>query len=195
MKNLSEKSWVKLKKKVKFFLIFLFIVILIRIFFLQVYVVSGNSMVPTLRNGDIVFVWKFLFPVKTEFFPWEFIYAKPNLSRMDIIIFEDQNNEISLKRVLGVPYEYYEINYGKVMIESTVLEEDYLPEGSETEKPSNKIVYQFPNSPFLQMQNKGRIPPNYYMLLGDNREYSTDSRSMGFVPLDKIRGKVFFTIP
>jgi signal peptidase I len=55
------------------------------------------------------------------------------------------------------------------------------------------MFYQFPNSPFLEMQKSGRIPDNYYLLLGDNREYSTDSRSFGLVPLEKMRGKVFYT--
>lgn len=152
-------------------------------------------MLPTLRNGDVVLVGKWGFPVKTEFLPWEFIYTQPSLSRLDIVIFEDQEGETSMKRVVGVPYEYYEINYGKVMIEAQELEETYLLSGATTEDPSNDLVYRFPNSPFIPMEKKGRIPPNYYLLLGDNREHSTDSRSMGLVPLDKIRGKVITTIP
>lgn len=168
------------------------VVLFLRIFVFQIYVVSGNSMLPTLRNGDIVLVSKLGFPVKTEVLPWEFIYTKPQLKQMDIVIFEDQENELNLKRVLGVPFEYYEINYGKVMIESLVLEEKYILPGSETKDPSNDMVYRFPDSPFLPMQKKGRIPPDYYMLLGDNREHSTDSRSMGLVPLHKLRGKVYF---
>lgn len=170
------------------------IVIFVRIFLLQIYVVSGHSMLPTLRNGDVVIVWKLFFPVKTEFLPWEFIYSKPKLERMDIVIFEDQEGEISLKRVVGIPHEYYEINYGRVMIEANVLKEDYIVEGSETGDPSNELVYKFPESPFLEMRKKGRIPPDYYLLLGDNRENSTDSRSMGLVPLDKLRGKVLITL-
>jgi len=187
---LKSDSVSKLRTHVLIFLIFFFWVIILRVFVFQVFLVTGNSMLPTLRNGDLVLVSKIGFPVSSEFFPWEFIYSKPILERLDILIFEDQENELNLKRVVGMPGEYYEINYGKVMIDSRILEENYVSKGQETSQPDNKLFYKFPNSPFLEMQSKGRIPPNYFLLLGDNRENSTDSRSMGLVPLHKLRGKV-----
>ncbi|WCL49319.1 signal peptidase I [Leptospira sp. GIMC2001] len=191
---MNQKSQDKLKRRILYFTGFIFFVIIIRIFFFQIYVVSGNSMAPTLRNGDIVFVSKLGFPVTSEIFPWHFVYSKPSLNRLDIVIFEDQEGEISLKRLVGEPHEYYELNFGKVMIESTILEEDYIPDGAETNEPSNEMAYKYPDSPFIEMSKSGRIPPGYYLLLGDNREYSTDSRSFGFVPLSRLRGKVFATI-
>lgn len=192
---MTQNSHAKLIRRVKGFALFLLVVLMVRVFLFQIYVVSGNSMAPSLRNGDIVFVSKMGFPVKTEILPWEFIYTEPELNRLDIVLFENQENEISLKRVVGVPHEYYEINHGKVMIESSVLEENYVPTGAETSEPSNQFLYRFPNSPFLEMEKKGRIPPKYFLLLGDNREYSTDSRSIGLVPLEKMRGKVIASIP
>lgn len=193
IEKLNQKPYSKLLRRFRYFLILALVAILIRTFIFQIYVVSGNSMAPTLRNGDIVFVSKLGFPVFGEFFPFDFIYGNPSLNRLDIVIFEDQNSETSIKRLVGEPSEYYEINYGKVMIESNVLQEEYLPDGSLTSEPSNSMFYQFPNSPFLEMQKSGRIPDNYYLLLGDNREYSTDSRSFGLIPLEKMRGKVFYT--
>jgi signal peptidase I len=192
IQKMKQKDYRKIFFRIQITLVLVLIAFLIRTFLFQIYIVSGNSMAPTLRNGDFVFASKFGFPVFEKFFPFDFIYGKPNLKRMDIVIFEDQNGESCLKRVVGVPFEYYEINYGKVMIESTMLDEEYTTVGSETSDPSNSIFYKFPNSPFLEMQKSGRIPSGYYLLLGDNRENSTDSRSFGLVPLEKMRGKVVF---
>lgn len=151
-------------------------------------------MLPTLRSGDIVFVSRLGFPISFGSLTLDLVLFSPKLERLDIVIFEDQENKINLKRVVGLPGEFYEIKDGKVFIDYQSLPENYLDSNQETSEPSNELFYKFQSSPFLEMQKAGRIPPGYYMLLGDNRRQSTDSRSTGLVPLQRLRGKVFYKL-
>jgi len=148
-------------------------------------------MYPTLANGSIVFVWKGGFALSAKLFGTEWLYTEPNIQKLDLLLFHDQSNELVVKRVIGLPNEFYSIEAGRVLIDSQMLIEDYTPAGSITLEPTNSIFLNLKNSPFLAMSKQGRIPPGYYLLLGDNREYSTDSRSFGLVPVEKVKGREF----
>jgi signal peptidase I len=192
----EQKTWKSRLKKysrrtvfVTFFLAFL---LFVRIFLFQIYSIQGNSMYPTLSNGSIVFVWKGGFALSAKLFGTEWLYTEPSIQKLDLVLFHDQANELVVKRVIGLPNEFYSIEAGRVLIDSQMLIEDYTPEGSITLEPTNSIFLNLKNTPFLAMSKQGRIPPGYYLLLGDNREYSTDSRSFGLVPVEKVKGKVIF---
>ncbi len=172
-----------------FFLIFL---LFVRVFIFQVYSISGNSMYPTLEHGSIVFVWKGGFAISAKFFGTELLYTEPNIQKLDMVLFVSQEEELVVKRVIGLPGEFYSIESGRVLIDSAELVENYLPKGSYTSEPSTTVFLNRQNTAFLAMDKQGRIPPGYYLLLGDNRQYSTDSRAFGLVPAEKIKGKVIF---
>lgn len=149
-------------------------------------------MYPTLPNGSIAFVWKAGFAISAKFFGTEILYTEPNIAKLDLVLFVSQDDELVVKRVIGLPGEFYSIESGRVLIDSAVLVEDYLPLGTFTSEPTASVFLDRHRSPFLAMEKQGRIPPGYYLLLGDNREYSTDSRSFGLVPVEKIKGKVIY---
>ena len=191
-----QKTW---KSKVKryfrrtvFLIIFLCFLLFIRIFLFQIYAIQGNSMFPTLSNGSIVFVWKGGFALSAKLFGTEWLYTEPNIQKLDLVLFHDQAGELVVKRVIGLPNEFYSIEGGRVVIDSQMLIENYIADGSLTFEPTNSLFLTIKNTPFLAMKSQGRIPPGYYLLLGDNREYSTDSRAFGLVPVEKIKGKVFY---
>ncbi|TGN06507.1 signal peptidase I [Leptospira ilyithenensis] len=195
----KEREIIPLKKKIKRYLkrilgllLFCGILLLTRIFLFQVYSIQGNSMYPTLENGSIAFVWKAGFAISAKFFGTPWAYREPKIEKLDLVLFANQEGDLIVKRVIGLPGEFYSIEAGRVVIDSQMLLENYLPQGSFTSEPDNSIFLNLKNSPFLAMNSQGRIPPGYYLLLGDNREYSTDSRSMGLVPVEKIKGKVIF---
>ncbi|HNK58962.1 MAG TPA: signal peptidase I, partial [Leptospiraceae bacterium] len=79
----------------------------------------------------------------------------------------------------------------RILIDSVPLDEKYKVPDSKTLLLPQPIV---PDSVFFPMQKEGRIPPDYYLLLGDNREHSFDSRNIGLIPLSRIRGKVFYIL-
>jgi len=127
----------------------------------KTYVMGGQSMEPTLRDGDRVTAS----PVNRE------------LQRGDIVIFSDplpdaNPNIVYIKRVIGLPGETIEVKDGQVYINGAVLVEPYI-----AEKPwySLKTVL---------------IPEDHYFVLGDNRMNSLDSHVYGSIPKDVIQGIV-----
>ncbi len=87
-----------------------------------------------------------------------------------------------IKRVIGVPGDYLEIKEGSVYINGEKLEEDYLQDGVVTDmaQANDEEVFAI------------TIPENCVFAMGDNRTGSTDCRSFGCVPLEKIEGTVSF---
>lgn len=83
-----------------------------------------------------------------------------------------------IKRVIGLPGEHVKIEDGKVYINGTELEENYLQEGVIT--TSLEGVY-----------TDITVPENCLFVMGDNRSQSTDSRRFGCIPLEKIESKVW----
>ena len=84
-----------------------------------------------------------------------------------------------IKRVIALPGEHVEIKDDKVYINGEALQEDYLQSG---------IVTDLMGAGFVDFV----VPENCVFAMGDNRPGSTDCRSFGCIPLEKIEGKVMF---
>lgn len=83
-----------------------------------------------------------------------------------------------IKRVIALPGEHIQIYGGKVYINGTELEEDYL---------QPQITTDTTNCPYYDLV----VPENCVFVMGDNRPESTDSRKFGCIPLEKIESKVW----
>lgn len=90
----------------------------------------------------------------------------------------EYGKESYIKRVIALPGEHIEIKDGKVYINDTELNEDYLQPSVETQ------TY---NYAYFNLT----VPDNCVFVMGDNRPESTDSRAFGCIPLDKIESKVW----
>lgn len=139
----------------------------------QLLEVSGESMEPTLRDKERLIAEKLSIKFK-------------ELQRGDIVIFvnpkyPEQNQRLIIKRVVGLPGETIQISEGKVIINDITLQEDYLPENTITAGRSA-----------LEEGASYRIAEDSYVLLGDNREHSRDSREWGAIKIDSIVGRAFF---
>lgn len=84
-----------------------------------------------------------------------------------------------IKRVIGLPGEHIEIKNNKVYINGEEYKEDYL-DSSVVTTPCDGVFTDF------------IVPEGYIFAMGDNRPQSTDCRSFGCIPIDKIEGKVAF---
>jgi len=104
-----------------------------------------------------------------------------NTERGDVIIFKNinENNRLLIKRVIGLPGENLKILDGNVYINGEKLTEDYLKEGTLT--TGKRILEEGPEY---------KIPEDSYVVMGDNREQSNDSREWGYVKKENIVGRV-----
>ncbi|MGB3757551.1 MAG: signal peptidase I [Rivularia sp. (in: cyanobacteria)] len=121
----------------------------------------------------------------------KFSYKFNNPKRGDIVVFsptetlrEEQFEDAFIKRIVGLPGEKVELKQGKVYINDKPLEENYVASGQLT---STEVCTSAPIQPYLS--SSVTIPPNSYLVLGDNRGSSYDSRCWGVVPKDNIIGK------
>lgn len=149
-----------------FFLLISAAAVLILLFLGRAAIVSGDSMQPTLNDGDMLIVQKIA-------------YRHPR--RFDIIVFDplDGRGTLFIKRVIGLPGETVQILDGAVAIDGKILEEDY---GMEPMEEAGLAAV-----PLVLGEDE-------YFVLGDNRNNSGDSRSasVGAVKLDQIAGKALF---
>lgn len=151
------------------------IFLVVYLFFMQPHQVNGQSMVPNFQSGDYVLTDKISYKI-----------SEPK--RGDIIVFHAPNSAHCakgtgcdfIKRILGLPGETIEVRDGQIFVNNQPLPEPYVPAEFET-------------LPGAYTQT-GPIVLNadQYFAVGDNRPYSSDSRSWGPITKDEIVGRAFF---
>ena len=153
--------------------------------FLQIvlgnYIVDGDSMSPTLKDNQRVFVNKFIYfhlPYETQIDNNLINKFKLNPTNGNIVVFDppfpyDSTGKRFVKRVIGKPGDTLENKNGTILVNSIPF--------------ANK----FGSTAEISEIEKMVIPEDYYYLLGDNRNKSNDSRSFGLVPRSSIKGRVW----
>lgn len=137
----------------------------IRSFVAEARYIPSGSMLPTLQINDRLIIDKISYNFR-------------NPERGDIIVFsptdalKQQNfKDAFIKRLIGLPGDKVEVKDGKVFLNNQPLKENYIEER--------------PNYNFGPVT----VPPNQFLVLGDNRNNSYDSHYWGFVPRDRIIGR------
>ena len=144
--------------------------LIFRIFF-QVVRVDGESMYPTLKNGELLVINK------------QVVRNVDNIKRGDIIVAKTKTKHYVVKRVVGLPEDTIEVSpKGVVKINNEILKEKYLNPFTE----DTVIVTGIDGT------EKTKVPEGRYFLMGDNRFNSLDSREYGSVPQKDFLGKVVF---
>ncbi|HWI61218.1 MAG TPA: signal peptidase I [Symbiobacteriaceae bacterium] len=143
----------------------LLVALVIRTFVVQVYLVEGPSMEPTLHTNERVFVNKLLYRLRDP---------KPG----EIIVLQDPNRPQRelIKRVIAVAGETIEIKKGIVYVNGQALKEPYINTAIKSTTDMQPLV----------------VPDKQVFVMGDNRGMSFDSRAIGPVVTSKIDGKAFF---
>lgn len=141
--------------------------VVIYLFVGQLFEVTGDSMYPNFHDKEQIIAEK----VSVNF---------KGIKRGEVIIFKHptEPGRLLIKRVIGLPLENIKMSNGLVYINDTKLNEPYLSANTLTE-----------GKRFLNYNVDYQIPENSYVVMGDNREKSTDSREWGFVPKNLIVGR------
>lgn len=166
-------DWLSIKEFIRDTIKYVLLVVIV--FVVAVYVVGlqqvvGPSMQPTLNNGDVIILNKIS-------------YKFTNIKRKDIVSLYDEESKYLIKRIIGLPGEYIEYKDNKLYVNNGLINEDYLKENMPTNFKLTDLGY-------------NKIPEDMYLVLGDNRSNSLDSRDpkLGLVHKKNILGKVSFRI-
>lgn len=142
------------------YLLIIVVIILIRTFIITPVRVDGTSMNKTLADGDILLLYKL---------------AK--IDRFDIVVLDEEyDDEIIIKRIIGLPGETVEIKDGDVYINDILMPDDEYAYGDTSD------------------YDKITLGNDEYFILGDNRLISKDSRYFGTVKKDDIMGEAVFRL-
>ena len=169
-RKVREKSVIR--QYTEAFLVAILLALVIRTFVVQAFKIPSGSMLPTLQIGDHLLVNKFL-------------YLFTDTQRGDIIVFkfpQDEGRDF-IKRVIALPGDKVEVRGKRVYVNDKPVQESYAVhlDPSMQENPHS------PRDNFSPV----KVPAGQLFMMGDNRDYSMDSRFWGFLDIKKIKGKAF----
>jgi len=138
--------------------------LLLRVYAYEGVLVTSGSMNPGIAKGDYVLVD-------------HRVALRGQWKRGDVIIFKspktwDSAGQTLVKRIVGLPNESVAIDSGQVVVDGKVITENYLP-----------------NDVDAEMIPPTQLGPKQYLVLGDNRNSSDDSRDNGPISESDIRGR------
>lgn len=154
-------------KEILPYIVIILVVVLIRTFIATPVIVSGDSMKPNLHDGEMLIVRKIGYNGKT-------------IKRFDVVVVEGDNDEI-IKRVIGLPGEHVYYRNNKLYINDKLVKEDYK-------------FYDTEDFNLEEICTCTKIPEGKYLVLGDNRPISKDSRTIGLIDEKEIFGEAIFRI-
>lgn len=143
-----------------------YIIAVIIILFIAIYVVSfqeviGPSMNNTLKSGDITIVNKLIYRIR-------------KIKRNEIVSLK-KDDKVMVKRVIGLPGEHIEYKDNILYVDGEKIKD---------------VTGTFTKDFKLESIGYEKIPKNMYLVLGDNRTNSSDSRTFGLIKEEDIIGKV-----
>ncbi len=157
----------------KAILIAVLIVAAVRHFLFANYIVNGESMMPTIEEGNRLIVNK----IEVEF-------RSPD--RFDLIVFHANSEEDYIKRVIGLPGDRIEYENDQLYVNGEPVDEPYLDD-------YKKLLFDgqlTEDFTLLDKTGHSTVPEGHYFVLGDNRRHSYDSRHIGFISKNEIVGIV-----
>jgi signal peptidase I len=194
MKPWIHKYWLEYRS----LLIFILLMVTFRSSFADWNEVPTGSMQPTIVEGDRILVNKLAYDIHLPF-------SKISLKKLadpvrgDIIVFDSTVSDVRLvKRVIGVPGDSIAMRNNRLTINGEDLIYDQTS-ASDTDRTSTDFTeHLFDIEHPVRINAFGSqlssfapitVPKNYYLVLGDNRDNSADSRVIGLVPRNEVIGR------
>lgn len=157
-----------IKDVLKFTLLSLIVVIPIRVFIAQPFLVSGSSMVPTFHDGEYLIIDEI-----------SYYLNKPERGQVVVFKYPYDRSKYFIKRIVGLPKETVDIDFGRVSVKNA-------------DHPDGFVV----DESYIGDKNWGNrkmswtLSDDEYFVMGDNRNASSDSREWGPLPAEFITGHV-----
>jgi signal peptidase I len=184
-----SKTW----QENKSFIVFIVLMGLFRSAFADWNTVPTGSMLPTIVEGDRIAVNKLAYDLRIPFTHISLVKLG-DPERGDIVVFDSKAADNRLvKRVIGLPGDTVSMVNNRLTINGVEVDYEnidavgdgleHLPGVNHKVRISYLGNYSFASFPAVT------IPQGHYLMLGDNRDKSADSRVIGFVPRDEIIGR------
>jgi len=171
MRCMSEKSAL-LDDIIKFALIALLVVVPIRVFVAQPFIVRGASMEPIFKNGEYLIVDQLTYR-----------FEKPDRGDIIIMRYPKDPDVFFIKRIIGLPGETVEIQGKQIIIRRGLNEPALVLDDSFIDESRIRSEYGTYN-----------LDENEYFVMGDNRIASSDSRVWGALPEEDIVGRAWIRL-
>jgi signal peptidase I len=222
-----EPAWMSAALLMLGFVLFVLLLsspLAIRAYLFQPFSIPSTSMMPTLLEGDYLFVSKYAYGYAKNTSPFPPLggsrfWAEP--ARGDVVAFllPKDNSTVYVKRVVGLPGDRIQMKEGVLTINDVAVAREALPDfegedacGSSDSKGVKRWRETLPNGVSYEtldcVVDNGyydntavyTVPSGHFFVLGDNRDNSTDSRvrsSVGYIPLQNMIGRagmIFFSV-
>lgn len=186
----------KLLRNNKLFFLFILLMSVFRSAVADWYTVPTGSMQPTIQEGDRIIVNKMAYDLKFPFTQLSLL-SIDDPKRGEIVVFESKAADNRLiKRVIGLPGDVLEMRNETLYLNGEKLSYQITKQTAQqifATEQVGAIIHniridkeksnQLSNFPLL------KVPEEQYLVLGDNRRNSSDSRVYGFVPRHELKGK------
>jgi signal peptidase I len=180
------------------------LVLLLRSFLYEPFRIPSDSMMPTLVQGDFIFVNKWEYGLRLPVLNWKFFdVGEPQ--RGDVIVFRKPTDPsvVFIKRLVGLPGDTIRVAAARIFVNGEPVEVrpgDFYSGPKEEQYPFTVVAHEDlgghehelmldPSRPATQ--GEWVVPQGHYFMMGDNRNNSRDSRfpDVGFVPADNVIGR------
>jgi signal peptidase I len=156
---------------IKIVVIALVIVLPIRYFLFQPFLVSGSSMEPNFHDADYLIIDEI-----------SYRFRVPNRGEVIVFHYPLAPSERFIKRIIGLPGDTLTVQDNQIDIETSAGAKQVLNESSYFKIPPSLNDFSI------------SLGANQYFVMGDNRNFSFDSRSWGPVPKENIIGRVWLKL-
>lgn len=191
-KGFLKKIFTELKEWMNAGLWAVIIALFVMSFIIQAFKIPSGSMENTLLIKDHLFVCKFIYGIRVPFYKEKRILDIKKPDRREILVFEypREPSKDYIKRCIGLPGDTIEIKDKELYVNGKLQDEPYV---------MHKDPRTYPNAPYVPDNMKKRdnfgpitVPEGEYFVMGDNRDFSSDSRFWGPLPERYIKGKALF---
>lgn len=191
MKSITQRMW----RENKGLLLFIVLMVAFRSAFADWNSVPTGSMKPTIIEGDRIWINKLAYDIRAPFSTTSILrLADPE--RGDIVVFNSKTSKIRLvKRVVGLPGDEVSMRNNKLILNGKPVAYRLFAE----HEVGYDLLEDLPGAPHaVRIMDRPsslasfptiKIPAEHYLVLGDNRNNSADSRVIGLVPRSEIIGR------